>query len=254
MRRLPLVEVTVPVLLIAALWWASLGSTSFYFPSVPRILGEFHRVWFSDQFARHVIPTLTSLALGFVLALLAGISFGIVLARIPRLENALSLILEFLRATPVAAMVPVALLALGPGAGMEVSLIVFGSLWPILLGTIDGVKGVDPVYMQTGAIYGLNRRQLLTRIIFPAALPQIAAGVKIGIANAVASMLIANMVGAVRGIGYFVLTAQQSFDILGTWAGLVMIGLIGSVASGLYALLRHFMLGWHREWKKATDQ
>jgi sulfonate transport system permease protein len=254
MRRLPIVEVTVPAVLVAFLWWASLASTSFYFPSMPRILGEFQRVWFSDQFPRHVLPSLTSLGLGFGLALLGGILLGIPLARVPRLENALSPILEFFRATPVAAIVPVALLALGPGAGMEISLIAFGSIWPILLATIDGVKGVDPVYLQTGAIYGLNRGQLLRRIIFPAALPQIAAGVKIGIASAVAAMVIANMVGAVRGIGYFVLTAQQSFDILGTWAGLILIGLTGSIASGLYALLRHFMLGWHRDWKKATDQ
>lgn len=253
-RGWPIVEIVVPAVLIALLWWVSLGSTSFYFPSLPKILVEFQRVWFSDQFARHVIPSLSSLAIGFGLALVLGILLGIMVALVARLERAILPILEFFRAMPVAALVPVALLAFGTGGRMEVFLIVFGSIWPILLGTVDGVKGVDPVYLETGRVYGLNRRHLLGRVIFPAALPQIAAGVKIGIANAVGAMVIANMIGAVRGIGYFIITAQQSFDILGTWAGLIMIGLIGAVVSGLYGLLRFATLRWHRDWKKATDQ
>jgi ABC-type nitrate/sulfonate/bicarbonate transport system permease component len=93
----------------------------------------------------------------------------------------------------------------------------------------------------------------LLKIVMPAALPQIAAGVRIAIAIAIATMLIANMFGSSGGLGYFVILAQQSFDILATWAGLLMIGLVGVVLSGLFALLQHRALAWHRGWRGTLD-
>jgi ABC-type nitrate/sulfonate/bicarbonate transport system permease component len=136
---------------------------------------------------------------------------------------------------------------------MEIALVAFGSCWPILLATVDGVRGVEPIMLETGRVYGLSKRQLIRMIILPAALPQIAAGVRIAIAYGIATMLIANMFGSSAGLGYFVVLAQQSFDVLSTWGGLVVIGLIGCALSGLYAFGQHHMLAWHRGWRKAGE-
>ena len=66
-------------------------------------------------------------------------------------------------------------------------------------------------------------------------------------------MVIANIFGATSGLGYFVIQAQQSFDVLGTWAGLLMIGLIGVLANGLYLIVQHRLLAWHRGWRASTE-
>jgi ABC-type nitrate/sulfonate/bicarbonate transport system permease component len=209
--------------------------------------------WTSNHFWNDLLPSVLSLALGFLLTIVVGIPLGLLLGSVSRLERAFAPVTEFMRAMPVAAVVPVGLVALGPGMRMEIAIIAFASIWPVLVATIDGVKGVDPMAIEVGRVYGLGKARRMFGIVIPAALPQIAAGVRIGIANAVATMVIANMVGSVRGLGYFVLNAQQSFDVLSTWAGLVMIGIIGSAVSGLYALVQLYALAWHRGWRRTME-
>jgi sulfonate transport system permease protein len=247
------IQIATPLVLVA-LWWAlSAGSTSPYFPPLRDILVAFANIWGSEHLWNDLLPSLASLAIGMLLTLAIGLSLGVLLGNVSRLERAFAPVTEFMRAMPVAAVVPIGLVVLGPGLRMEVAIIVFASIWPILLATIDGVKGVDPVTLEVAQVYGLDRRRRITDIVIPAALPQIAAGIRIGIANAVAAMIIANMFGSVRGLGYFIVNAQQSFDVRATWAGLLMIGLIGCSVSGLYALFQYRALAWHRGWRTATE-
>ena len=241
-------------LVLFVLWWTlSADSTSPYFPPLADILAAFATIWSSEHLWNDLLPSLASLAIGMLLTLAIGLSLGVLLGSVSRLERAFAPVTEFMRAMPVAAVVPVGLVVLGPGLRMEIAIIVFASIWPVLLATIDGVKGVDPVTLEVAQVYGLDRRRRITDIIFPSALPQIAAGIRIGIANAVAAMVIANMFGSVRGLGYFIVNAQQSFDVRATWAGLLMIGLIGCSVSGLYGLFQYRALAWHRGWRTATE-
>jgi sulfonate transport system permease protein len=246
-------RVGIPVLFVALWWFFSEGSRSLYFPPLNSIFSVFVKTWTSQHFWNDLLPSIASLAIGFLLTLALGIPLGLLFGSVSRLERAFAPVTEFMRAMPVAAVVPVGLVVIGPGLWMEIAIIVFASIWPILVATIDGVKGVDPVAIEVGRIYGLGRWRSMFNIIVPAALPQIAAGVRIGIANAVATMVIANMVGSIRGLGYFVLNAQQSFDVLSTWAGLVMIGIIGFTVSGLYALVQLYTLAWHRGWRRSME-
>lgn len=241
-------------LALAGLWWLlSEGSSSPYFPPLRTIVAACVATWSSAHLWNDLFPSLGALAAGLVLTLLLGVPLGMLLGSVGRLERAFAPVTEFMRAMPVAAVVPVGLVVLGPGLPMEIAVIVFASVWPVLLAAIAGAKGVDPVMLEVARVYGLDRRRRLTDVVLPAALPQIAAGVRIAIANAVATMVIANMVGSVRGLGYFVVNAQQSFDVPATWAGLAMIGAIGCTVSGVYALVQHRALAWHRGWRRSAE-
>jgi sulfonate transport system permease protein len=250
---LVVLEWAVPVVLIALWWVLSAHSTSPYFLPLTDILNGFVQTWKGSNLTTDLLPSVLHFLVGFAIALLAGISIGLLLGLSPRARRDLSPLTEFARALPIAALVPVGLVILGPGATMETALIAFGSVWPILVASTDGVRGVDPVLLDTARAYGLSERQRIRMIILPAALPQIAAGARIGLGIGIATMVIANIFGATSGLGYFVIQAQQTFDVRGTWAGLLMIGLIGVIANGLFLIVQHRLLAWHRGWRGSTE-
>jgi ABC-type nitrate/sulfonate/bicarbonate transport system permease component len=139
----------------------------------------------------------------------------------------------------------------GPGAKMEIFSIALGSCWPILLNTVDGVRGVEPTMLENAEVYGLSRLQRVRTVVVPAAMPQVFAGLRVALAVGIAVMVVANMIGSTSGIGYLVITAQQSFDVKASWAGIVMIGLIGLLANALFVVIQHRVLAWHRGWRAA---
>jgi ABC-type nitrate/sulfonate/bicarbonate transport system permease component len=248
------IALVVPVVLVALWWVLSANSASPYFPPLQDLLRSFKDTWNGDALTTNVLPSVVRLFAGFAIAIVVGVSGGILLGLSPRARRDLRPVTEYFRATPVAALVPLALVLFGAGAKMEIILIAFASTWPILVATADGVRGADPLMLEMARVYGLSSRQRIRTITLPAALPQIMAGIRIATAIAVATMVIANMFGSSAGLGYFVVTAQQSFDIQGTWTGLFMIGLIGSVVTGLLLLAQRRLLAWHRGWRAAAKE
>jgi ABC-type nitrate/sulfonate/bicarbonate transport system permease component len=251
--RLLALRLWLPVLLVAGWAVASQGSQTPYFPPLQKIVAGFFATWNTSEMASTLWPSLLRLLAGFFLALAVGLVLGVAIGLSERARRCMSPFTEFFRAMPIAAIVPVGLILFGPGAAMEIALIAFSSCWPILVATTDAVRSVDPVMIETARVYGLSPRQRLVQIVLPAALPYIAGGVRMAIALAIASMLIANMFGSTGGLGYFIILAQQSFDIVATWAGLIMIGIVGVVLTGIFVLFERRALAWHRGWRGAED-
>ncbi|WP_280460043.1 ABC transporter permease [Nocardia carnea] len=244
-----LVALAVPFALAATWWLASAGSTNPYYPPLSETILNFDDVWTSDQLRTHLLPSLTSLFLGLALAAVLGVVGGIAMGSSERLRRDVRPATEFLRATPVVALVPIALVLFGPGTRMEVTMIAFAAAWPILVATTDGVRAADEVMLDTARVFGTTARGRLLRIALPSALPQVMGGVRIAVAVAVATMIVTNMVGSSAGLGYFVISAQQSFNLTETWAGLLMIGIVGCVTTSAVAVVERLALRWHRLWR-----
>lgn len=242
-------SLALPVGLVALWWVVSSGSTSPYFPPLPEIVRGFGETWTAERLGRDLVPSLVALGLGFLAAVVGGVLGGILLGLSPRLRRDVRPVTEFLRATPVVALVPLGLVLLGPGTTMEIALIAFAGTWPILVATVDGVRAADPVALDTARVYGLSATRRLVHIVLPGAMPQIMAGVRIAVAAAIGTMVVANMLASSSGLGYLVIRAQQSFNILDTWSGLLMIGLVGCSVTGLVVLVERMALGWHRQWR-----
>lgn len=246
-------SIALPLTLIAVWWVVSSDSTSVYFPPLRDIIQTFWDNWFFERFRSDVEPSLIRFTVGLSIAIVAGVASGIVLGLSPRARRDLLPVTEFLRATPFAALVPVALVLLGPGANMEISLIAFASWWPVLVSTADGVRGVDPLLVETARVYGVSRPRLIFRVTVPAALPRIFAGIRIAVAIAVAAAVIANMYASNAGLGFFVIDAQSRFDVRDTWSGVLMIGLVGLVANLVFLSVQRRALAWHAGWRSAGE-
>lgn len=240
------VEAWLPILLVGVWWFASSNSSSFYFPSLDEIMTRFGDLWLSEAFVVHVVPSLRNFGLGFVLGVTIGILFGLALGSMPHTYRALSPTLEFIRATPAIALIPLTIVLLGTDVVQKVAIIAFACMWPTLLNTVDGVRAVDPLVRDVTRSYRVGVWDSSVRVFLRSATPQIIAGMRTSVAVAVVAMVGSELFASSEGIGYFVLQSQRTYAMTDMWAGLIMLGLLGYGLNLLFALLERRTLRWHR--------
>ena len=247
MKRLGAVlEVVVPLALLA-LWAAwSANSDTFYYPPLTKILETFNETWVFERVGSDVVPSLLRLAAGYAVAVVIAIGVGIPLGLNATARRAAAPIVEFLRAIPPPALLPLAIVVVGVGNSMKVLIIAFVCLWPILLNTIDGIRGIDPTLNETTRVYGVRGLTRLRLVTLPAAAPQIFAGMRTSLSLAVIMMVISEMVASTNGIGFFVLQSQRSFAIPEMWSGIVLLGILGYLLNLLFTGVERRVLAWHR--------
>ena len=168
------------------------------------------------------------------------------LGLLPWLRELTEPVLEFFRAIPPPAIIPIVMLLLGITDTMKIAVIVSGAVWPILLNTIDGVRSVDRVLVATAATFRLSPWQRFWKVILPAASPQIVTGLRVSLAIALVLVTTSEMVVSNDGLGYYVLDLQRSFQMAEMYAAVVALGLIGYALNRLFLLLDGRVMGWYR--------
>jgi ABC-type nitrate/sulfonate/bicarbonate transport system permease component len=241
-----LAELWLPALLAAAWWFGSAQFHSIYFPSLSVIMVQFRKLWLFDHVWIDIMPSLEHLAVGYGIVLVVGVGLGIVLGLARKVDDAVWPVLEFARAMPGVAVLPLFMILFGIGTTMKVVLIAFGTFWPVLLNTIDGIRSVEPLLHDVAASFKLTFWQRLRYIILPAASPQIFAGARVALSIGIILILVSEMVGADRGIGYFVRSSERSFAIPEMWSGLIALGILGYVLNSLFRIFEAWALAWHR--------
>jgi NitT/TauT family transport system permease protein len=217
-----------------------------YIPPMHHIMASLVQAMASGEIVRHMLTTLIRFLSGYLIAAAIAVSLGIMLGYFPFGHSLLEPSIELLRPMPSVAIIPVAILLLGISNGMIVAVTVYASMWPILINTIDGVKYIDPVLVQTGRIFGLGPWRLLRRVILPAASPSIVTGLRISLAIALILVTTAEMIAGGKGLGFFILDEERSLRNSHMYAGIVVVSLLG------YLLNRLFLLGEARvmRWRK----
>lgn len=242
----PALEILFPLGVVAAWWLWSERADSFFFPPLREIFEEFGELWVFERWGSDVLPSLRRIALGYSLAVLGALVVGVPLGLSPTARRMATPVVEFLRAIPPPALIPFAIVVIGVGDDMKIFIIAFVSTWPVLLNTIDGIGGIDPTLLDTARAYGIRGRERLRRIIIPAAMPQVFAGMRTALSLAVLLMVISEMVASTNGLGFFVLQAQRSFAIPEMWSGILLLGVLGYVLNLLFVLVERRVLAWHR--------
>ncbi len=244
-RRL-LMALGLPAVLVAVWWVTSEDSASFYFPPLREILDTFGPTWFEGRITDDVLPSLTRLLSGYALALLLGVVLGVLIGSSANLRAYAEPVLEFFRAIPPPVMVPILMLFLGIGTTMKVVVIGIGALWPILLNTVEGVRGIDPLLRDTSRSYGLRPWTHLRTVVLRGASPQIVTGARQALSVAVILMVISEMFAANNGLGFTIVQFQRSFALPEMWTGILLLGLVGVLLSLIFRAVEHFVLAWYR--------
>jgi ABC-type nitrate/sulfonate/bicarbonate transport system permease component len=224
--------------------WAR-SAASFYFPPVSEVAREAVDVWPSVDFLSAAGASLKRLAEGYAIGAAAGVGTGLAMGSSHRLQKTLGPTTEFLRALPVIAVVPIAIVLLDNGDVMRIAVIAFGVFFPVLVATAAGVRGVAPEIRDTAALLHLGTASRTARVYLPAALPTIFAGLRTALPIGLVLVVISEFTGTGSGLGVYIWTQQFVFNVHGMYAGILFLGLIGFVLNGLFVGLERRVLAWH---------
>lgn len=215
--------------------------------SVPRV-STIVVSWFdtlrNGQMLHALLPSLWRIFAGFGLAVLVAVPLGLAMGTVSLFYRVLEPITEFIRPIPAAAYIPVAILFLGIGNEMKIFVVFLACLFPVLLNTYGGVRGVDPVLVDTGRTFGLSRLKALWQIIFPAALPSILTGMRISLGISLIVAVVSEMIAGNSGIGYFILDMQRVFRVPEMFAGIFTLGLLGFFINFAFLKIEQHVLRW----------
>ena len=171
--------------------------------------------------------TFETALLGLALGAAIGIIIGSVIGLSPALEAIVGPTLDTIRPIPSVALIPLALLIYGFGVRMEVLVVSFASVWPILIVTVSAVRSIEPRLIEVARMLEMPPLKRLQRIILPAALARIAVGVRVSAGVALVVAVTVEIVLNPQGLGYNMIIAAQSLRPDLMWAELMWVGLAG---------------------------
>jgi NitT/TauT family transport system permease protein len=163
---------------------------------------------------------------------------------VPVVYDALKMVVEFLRPIPSVAMIPLAILFLGLGTAMRVSVITYAAFWPLLISTIYGVRAVDPVALDTARNFGVPPAEALYRVTLPAALVSIATGLRVSASIALVVTVTTELVAGNSGLGFYVSQMEQANRLPSMYAGILLTGILGFIINLLFSALEKRVVFW----------
>jgi len=223
-------------------------------PPLSKILRIFSELIFSGQIPLQILVSMKRAAAGYFLAAAVFIPLGVFMGLSPTVYRLFEVIVEMLRPVPPPVVIPVALLFFGLGDEMKIFVIFFSCAWPILLNTLDGVRSIDWVLLNTARTFGLPRRKIIWQVILPACAPQIATGLRVSLPIMLILVVISEMVGSTDGIGYFVLDSQRRFKVAQMYAGMLALAILGYTLNQLFNLIHRLVLPWQWGMMKRKDE
>lgn len=217
--------------LLLALWYYSVRwSGTKIFPSPRDVEKGMAELLRHDVLWGDIIDSLRRVAVGYGLAVLIGVPLGLTLGWYQGANQVVNPVMQILRPISPIAWIPVAIIFFGIGDNAAIFLIFLGSFFPVVVACINGVANVPSVYRRAGRNFGLAPVQILARVLFPAALPQILVGLRIALGIAWLVVVAAEMIAVDSGLGFLVIDSRNSgkrYDLV--VAAILMIGLIGLI-------------------------
>lgn len=199
-----------------------------------------------SELATHIFASLTRVSLGFAIGAFLGIAIGVASGWYITLGKIVWSPIEVLRPIPPLAWIPLALIWFGLGEQSKVFIIFLGAFFPIVTNTYKGMLNIDPIFIRAGQMMGLKGPKLLARVAVPAAMPDIATGLRIGWSLAFGSLVAAEILAAKEGLGYMIMHARELGQTGIIVFGIIIIGVVTFLTDYLLNTLflkRH--LRWH---------
>ena len=201
---------------------------------------------FSGELLHDAFATLVRVLGGFAIGAGLALPIGLLMGARPRVHELLNPLIQIVRPIPPIAFVPLSILWFGLGNPPAFFLIALGAFFPVLMNTIAGVRGVDTIYLRAAQNLGASQATLFRRVILPASMPYLLAGLRVGIGVAFIVVIVAEMIAVNDGLGYRILEAREYFWSDKIIAGMITIGLIGLLIDTAMARLNAHLLRWHR--------
>ncbi len=192
----------------------------------------------------HLAATLERVAMGFGVGAALGVALGLAAGHLTPVRNVVEPLVEVLRPIPPLALLPMFIVWVGIGEASKIGFITYATFFPIFLTTVTGVRQIDPLLVRAAQSLGARGVALFTRVILPAALPDILTGLRLGVALAFFVIVISEFIGAEHGLGYLINDGRNFFLVPQMLGAAVVLGLLGYAGNGLVRLLERRLTRW----------
>ena len=220
------------------------GFPPFILPGPGAVITRWVSAWSAGIIQPHLVASLGAVVLGFLVGAGSALVVGYTLARSAVVERLLSPYLVAAQAMPILALAPLIALWFGPGLAGKVLICALIVFFPVAVATMVGIRSVDARLLELGRSLRATRRQVLTTLEIPAALPSILGGMRVGVTLAVVGAIVGEWAGAEKGLGVLINLARGSlFDIPLMFATLLTIALVGIVLYLAVVLVERRLVG-----------
>jgi ABC-type nitrate/sulfonate/bicarbonate transport system permease component len=202
-----------------------------------------HLFWSGAIFAA-LGQTLALLFAGYAIGCGLGIVFGLAMGWSRRADNLLEPLFELFRPIPIPALLPPLFLFLGFGVTMKTTVVALGAFFPVLINTIQGVRGVDQVALDTARTFRCPPGRILLKVVLPSALPMVLTGMRVSLGLGLILVVLAEMLAGQGGLGYAILDMQRSFEIADMYAWIIVLALIGLGLNAIFVFVEAKVVPW----------
>jgi NitT/TauT family transport system permease protein len=242
---------SLALLLVALILWEVLppllGAQTFIFPTASETWTEARFMFSNDRLLYHTLATSLNVVVGFVLGSLFGMAFGYILGLSRRVEMVISPYLLLLQIAPKVAFAPLFIMWFGYNFFPKILVTVLMVFFPVTINVLTAVRAVDLDLLRLARSLHASPGQVFWKIQFPASLPQLMAGLRIGSTLAVVGVVVAEMVGGNTGLGYLLVYGQGQASTASVFASIAMLTLIGVVAYVAVIMAERAVLRWRPE-------
>ncbi len=235
----------IPILAILALWHmlaefriappSLLPAPGLVFARIVQLLGD-------PAFLEHCAVTLYRLFCGFGLAVVFGVTLGILAAGSPMFGALLRPFIRVLAPVPKIALYPAFILTLGFDHSSKIALVFADAVFPILLATYQGALSVEPKLVWSARAMGVSRLKSLLTVVLTASLPSILTGCRIALVISCIVVFLSEMISSTDGLGSLLVRAARNFQTVDMFVPIIAISVLGLILNGLFNLLRARLL------------
>jgi ABC-type nitrate/sulfonate/bicarbonate transport system permease component len=198
-----------------------------------------------DDLVTNLAATLKTVVAGLLIATVIGAVVGIAIGVSKIARRALSTLLEFLRTLPAPTIIPIALLAFGPGEKLKIFAVAFTTVWPVLLNTASGAGSIHPTLVDMSRTLHLSRFEHIRKVVLPSTVPYILLGMRVALPIAVIIAVLTEMLVSTPGIGRDLIAAQRDYRAASAFGLLFVLGLFGYLLNAAFVIIEGLIL---RRW------
>jgi NitT/TauT family transport system permease protein len=216
-------------------------------PPLSKIASAWLRLLMNGKLLENLALSLWTLAAGFLLAVTLGVIIGVLMGRFSQVEHFLDLYINALMSAPMTAFVPLLIMWFGLGVQSRIAVVFLFAFFVIVINTMTGVKQVDRIFVEMARSFGAKELEVFFKVVLPAAMPAIMAGLSIGMGRAVKGMVTAEMLLTLTGVGGMIMQYGSAFATDALFAVILTILMVAMIAMQLVKIVDRRLTGWKAE-------
>ena len=237
-------------LLAVAATWELVGryiiTSKLFFAPLSAVFGAFLKLLSTGELQRHIQVSSIEFVLGFGLAAVVGIGFGILVATNQTAKDFSGPLVSALYATPIIALAPLFILWLGLDIASKVAVVFLMALFPVLINTASGIRSVEDDFLQAAHSFGASRGQVFIHVLIPAAIPFIVAGLRLGVGRGITGIVVAELFGSRAGLGFLLNASASYFDTASLFVAVLILAAAGIASMSLLEGLERRIAPWRQ--------